>query len=189
MQARCRSERDGNMPQDRLTPPARGGPSAPSARNRSGALALMALLALILLALLPAVYHSVGSPQDPYLSYLAYFAYFYRRRSKRVCLGRRQNLRGSKPSSGALYTARLNSLRKNSLIEGHDFSRAVSVIDDEGFRVCVRTGGEEPHEGHGFSRAEEAMLSDRLQPLRYVFRDNVEPQERLESIPQGLLSP
>ena len=143
----------------------------------------------ILLALLPAVYHSVGSPQDPYLSYPAYFAYFYRRRSKRVCLGRRQNLRGSKPSSGALYTARLKSLRKNSLNEGHDFSRAVSVIDDEGFRVCVRTGGEEPHEGHGFSRAEEAMLSDRLQPLRYVFRDNVSRQERLESIPQGLLSP
>ena len=52
-------ERDGNMPQDRLTPPARRGPSAPSARNRSqqvshpgGGIALMALLAHLKLALL-----------------------------------------------------------------------------------------------------------------------------------------
>jgi hypothetical protein len=51
-------ERDGNMPQDRLTPPARRGPSAPSARNRSrqvpirGFIALMALLAHLKLALL-----------------------------------------------------------------------------------------------------------------------------------------
>ena len=52
-------ERDGNVPQDRLTPPARRGPSAPSPRNRAnsfqppgGLIALIALFALILLALL-----------------------------------------------------------------------------------------------------------------------------------------
>jgi hypothetical protein len=51
-------ERDGNMPQDRLTPAARRGPSAPSARNRSrpvshtGLIALIALIAHLKLALL-----------------------------------------------------------------------------------------------------------------------------------------
>jgi hypothetical protein len=29
-------------------------------------------------------------------------------------------------------------------------------------RVYVRTGEKEPYEGHGLSRAEKAMLSDRL---------------------------
>jgi hypothetical protein len=37
---------------------------------------------------------------------------------------------------------RLNTPRKNSLNEGHGFSRAVKSHSHEGFRGCVRTGNE-----------------------------------------------
>jgi hypothetical protein len=59
-------ERDGNMPQDRLTPPARRGPSAPSACNRSrqvshpGAYRSYRAFGSFKIGAAPAVYHSAG---------------------------------------------------------------------------------------------------------------------------------
>ena len=38
----------------------------------------------------------------------------------------------------------------------------------------------DPYQGHGFSRAEEAMLSDRLQPLGYGFSNQCQPPRRTE---------
>jgi hypothetical protein len=60
------SERDGYMPQDRLTPPARRVPSAPSARNRSqqasnpGAYGAYGALGAFKIGAAPAVYYPVG---------------------------------------------------------------------------------------------------------------------------------
>ena len=59
-------ERDGNMPQDRLTPPARRGPSAPSACNRSrqvshpGAYRSYGAFGSLKIGAAPAVHHPVG---------------------------------------------------------------------------------------------------------------------------------
>jgi hypothetical protein len=59
-------ERDGNMPQDRLTPAARRGPSAPSARNRSrpvshtGAYRSYRSYRSFKIGAAPAVYHPAG---------------------------------------------------------------------------------------------------------------------------------
>ena len=50
----------------------------------------------------------------------------------------------------------------------------------QGLKGLRENWRKDPYEGHGFSRAEEAMLSDRLQPPRYVFSRQCKQPGRTE---------